>query len=78
MMEKLTQPGEGGGEGVRCTPIPFHYTVSNIKYKGVVYTPAERTDILPLYLLSPYMYPMWPTQAEIYYINLMLGTVLSR
>jgi hypothetical protein len=68
MMEKFAQPGEGGG----CTPIPFHSTVSTNKYKGVVYTPAERTDILPLYLLYPYMYSVWPTQAEIYYINLML------
>ena len=50
MMEKLAQPGEGG----KCTP--FTFTLSTITYKVVVYTPAEREDTLPLFLLHLYMY----------------------
>ncbi len=49
-MEKLSQPGEGGG----CTPTPF--TKSTIKYKVEVYAPAERADTLLLFLLYSYMY----------------------
>ena len=40
--------------------------VGGIKFKVVVYTPAEGAVILPLYLLYPYMYSVWPTHAEIY------------
>jgi hypothetical protein len=54
VMEKLAQPGEGGG----CTPIPFHY-ISTITYKIVVYTPAERADTLPLFLLYPFVYSVF-------------------
>ncbi len=47
---KISPAGEGGG----CTPTPFlHYLPS---HKVVVYTPAERVDTLPLFLLYPYMY----------------------
>jgi hypothetical protein len=52
MMEKLAQPGER--EGVDGCPHLF--TVSTITSKVVVYSPAERPDILPLFLLYPYMY----------------------
>ncbi len=41
MMEKLTQPGEGGG----CTPTPFHYFYRHVQV--VVYSPAERADTPP-------------------------------
>ncbi len=50
MMEKLAQSGEG--EGARPPPS----TISTITYKVVVYVPAERADILPLFLLYPYRY----------------------
>jgi hypothetical protein len=43
MMEKLAEPGE---------PV----TISTITLKVVVYTPAERADTLPLFLLHPYNY----------------------
>jgi hypothetical protein len=57
MMEKLSQAGEGGG----ARPPPF--TLSTITYKVVVYTPAERTDTLPIFLSTlPYMYSELPTQ----------------
>jgi hypothetical protein len=46
-VEKLAQDGEGGGS----TPPPF--SISTIKYKVVVYAPAERADTLPLFLLYP-------------------------
>jgi hypothetical protein len=49
MMEKLAQPGKGGG----CTPTPFHSIT--IIYKVAVYAPAERADTLPLFLLYPYI-----------------------
>jgi hypothetical protein len=45
MMEKSAQPGKDGG--ARPPPI----TISTITYKIVVFTPAERADTLPLYLL---------------------------
>ncbi len=45
MMEKLAQPGEGGG----ARPPPF----ITITYKVVVYAPAERAGTLPLFLLYP-------------------------
>ncbi len=32
------------------------FTLSTITYKAVVYAPAKRADILPLFLLYPYMY----------------------
>ncbi len=35
---------------------PPCFTISTITYKLVVYTLAERADILPLFLLYPYMY----------------------
>jgi hypothetical protein len=41
------------GRGV-ARPPPF--TISTITYKVVVYAPTERADILPLFLLYPYMY----------------------
>jgi hypothetical protein len=51
MMEKSALTGEGG----ECTPIPFHSIVT-ATYKVAVYTPAERTDTLPLFHLYTYMY----------------------
>ncbi len=36
-----------------CPP-PF--TISTIKYKAVVYAPAERADTLPLLPLYPFMF----------------------
>jgi hypothetical protein len=48
MMEKFAQTGEGGG----CTPTPF--TLFTITYKVVVYAPADKADILPIFLLYPY------------------------
>jgi hypothetical protein len=52
MMEKLAQPGEGGG----CTPTLFNNIV-NITYKIAVYALAEPTgaDTLPLFHLYPYV-----------------------
>ncbi len=52
MMVKSAQPGKDGG----CTPTPFHYTVSTITYKVVLYAPAGRADTLHLFLLYPYIY----------------------
>ncbi len=52
MMEKSAQPSGGGG----CTPALF-FTLFTIRYKVVVYAPAERADTLypfstlPLYVL---------------------------
>jgi hypothetical protein len=37
-----------------ASPPPF--TISTVTYKVAVYTPAERADTLPLFLLYPYMY----------------------
>ncbi len=54
MMEKLAQAGERGG----ARPPPF--TVPSITYKVVVYAPAERADALPLFLLYPFMYSVFP------------------
>ncbi len=51
MMEKLAQPGEGGG----CTSIPIHY-IYTITYKVEVYAPAEWAGPLPLFLLLLYPY----------------------
>jgi hypothetical protein len=51
MMEKSAQPGEVKG----CHTHP-HFTISIITYKFVVYTPTERADTPPLFLLYPYMY----------------------
>jgi hypothetical protein len=51
MMEKVAKAGEGG----RYTPTPFHYIYHHV-YEVVVYAPAERADILPLFLLYPNMY----------------------
>jgi hypothetical protein len=36
--------------------LPPLFTISAITYKAVVYNPAERADILSLFLLYPYMY----------------------
>ncbi len=47
MMEKLVQPGEGGG----CTAHPL--SLSCTLYNVVVYAPAEGADTLPLFLLYP-------------------------
>ncbi len=52
MMVKSAQPGGGGG----CTALPPPFTLSTIKSKVVVYAPAERADLLPLFLLYPCMY----------------------
>jgi hypothetical protein len=41
--------------GARSTP----FTISTIIYKVVVYTPDEKADTLPLFLLYPYMYSLW-------------------
>ncbi len=60
MMEKSAQPGECGG----CTPTLFHYIYSTITYKVVVYAPAEWADTLPLFLLYPYMYSVFETEAN--------------
>jgi hypothetical protein len=49
-MEKLAQPGEGGGV------LPPSFTKSTITYKVVVYAPAERAETIPLLLLYPYKY----------------------
>jgi hypothetical protein len=38
------------------SPPPF--TISTITYKVVVYAPADRADILSLFLLYPYMYSL--------------------
>jgi hypothetical protein len=35
---------------------PSPFTLFTITYKVAVYAPAERADILPLFLLYPYMY----------------------
>jgi hypothetical protein len=60
MMEKSAQPGEGGG----CTPTPFHYSISTITYKVVVYAPAERADTLPPILLYPNMHSVGEVKLE--------------
>ncbi len=44
-MEKLAQPGEGGG--ARPSPFP----IITITYKVAVYAPAEWADTLPLFHL---------------------------
>ncbi len=49
-MEKLAQPGVGGG----CTPTPFHNIYHRVQ-KIVVHAPAKRADTLPIFLLYPYM-----------------------
>ncbi len=49
-MVKSAQPGVAGG----CTPSPF--TLSTITSKVVVYSPADKGDTVPLFLLYPYMY----------------------
>jgi hypothetical protein len=59
MMEKLAQPGEGGG----CTPTPLHYLYHHIQSCGV-YAPAERADALPLFLLYTYMYSVVQTEPK--------------
>ncbi len=64
IMEKLSQPGEGGG----CSPPPF--TISNITYKVVVYAPAERADILPLFQLYPCMNSVFTTIPRHFSISL--------
>ncbi len=59
MMVKSAQPGEAGG----CTPYPF--TLSTITSKVVVYAPPEMADILPLFLLYPYMHSVGETERGI-------------
>jgi hypothetical protein len=49
-MEKFAQAGEGGGAR------PPFFTIATITYKVVEYAPDERADIIPLFLLYPYMY----------------------
>ncbi len=54
-MEKLAQPGVGGG----CMPCTLPFTISTITYKVVVlywWTPQLRGQIHYLFLLYPYMY----------------------
>jgi hypothetical protein len=52
MMEKLAQPGKGGGRSAR----PPSFTLYHPAYKVVLYAPAERAaDTLPQFLLYPYM-----------------------
>jgi hypothetical protein len=43
------------GEGVGAHSHPS-FTVFTITYKTVVHGPAERADVLLLFLLYPYMY----------------------
>jgi hypothetical protein len=50
-MEKLAQPGEGGGD-----PRTPTFTISTITYKVVMYAPAEKEGTLLFFLLYPYMY----------------------
>ncbi len=52
MTEQSAQPSEGG----RCTPTPFHYSISTVTYKVVVYALGEWADTIPLLLLYPCMY----------------------
>ena len=59
MLEKLAQPGEGGGAR---SPT---FTISTITCKVVVYAPAERADTLPLFLLYPYKYSVVTMTEEI-------------
>jgi hypothetical protein len=58
-MEKLAQPVQGGG----CTtPTLFHYIYQQrSKLWCTVYTPAERADTLPLFLLYRYMHSVHRT-----------------
>jgi hypothetical protein len=56
MMEKLVQAGEGV-----FVHGPPSFTISTVTYKVVVYTPAERTDSLNLFLLYLYMHSVLRT-----------------
>jgi hypothetical protein len=46
-----------------ASPSPF--TIYTIKYKVAMYDPAERADILPLFLLHPYMYSKVTTKKSV-------------
>jgi hypothetical protein len=53
----------GEDEGCKPTPtISYHYVQS-----CVVYTPAERADTLPLFLLYPYMYSVVHARITMYF-----------
>jgi hypothetical protein len=54
---KSAEPGEGGA----VLPLSL-YLPSRAKLLRTVYTPAERADTLPLFLLYPYMYSVGRTQ----------------
>jgi hypothetical protein len=43
---------------------PPAFTISTITDKFVVYVPAERADILPLFLLYTYMYSVGQSNSE--------------
>jgi hypothetical protein len=58
MMEKIAQPGEGGG--VHAHPISLH--ISTITYKVVVYAPVEVADMYN----PPYISYSTPIQYILY------------
>jgi hypothetical protein len=61
MMEKLAQPGEGGG----CTARPPPFPIFTITYKVAVYAPAEWADTHTLFRLYQYMYSVVQPISEI-------------
>ncbi len=67
MMEKLAQPGEGGG----CTTPAIFHDIYNM-YEVVVYAPAQRADTLPLALFLLYPYVLCGQQHRIW--NLLNNT----
>ncbi len=44
-------------------------TISTIRYKAVVYVPAERAETLPLFLFYPYMYSVVHTIKYLWYVR---------
>jgi hypothetical protein len=46
-----------------ASPPPF--TICTIKYKVAMYAPAERADILPLFLLYPFMNSVVTTKKSV-------------
>ncbi len=52
---KTAQPGEGEGRGCMSSPPPFTiFTITFCTKLWCKYTPAERANTLPLFLLYPY------------------------
>jgi hypothetical protein len=68
IIEQLAQPCEGVW-GARSPP----FTIFTITYKVVVYAPAERAAILPLFLLYPYMYSVLQAPPPPSYLGIKLG-----